>query len=138
MNIFVLHQNPIAAAKMQHNKHVVKMILESSQMLCSAYEPKYNPPYKRAFYNHPCTIWARTSKANYNWLLIHAIALSNEYTYRYHKVHASKKVISWCFYNIDKIDFPKTGMTPFALAMPDQYKTNDAIESYIYSAFHLY
>ena len=80
MNIFVLHQNPITAAKMQHNKHVVKMILESSQMLCSAYDPKYKPPYKRAFYNHPCTIWARTSKANYNWLLIHAIALSNEYT----------------------------------------------------------
>ena len=132
MNIFVLHENPIAAAYMQHNKHVVKMVLESTQMLCSAFDPIHKPPYKKAYYNHPCTIWTRTSKANYNWLLIHAIALSNEYTRRYERSHKCKDVIKWCFYNINKIDFPKVGMTPFALAMPDKYKKSDAVESYIY------
>ena len=132
MNIFVLSDNPIRAAYMQHNKHVVKMVLESTQMLCSAFEPEHNPPYKRAFFNHPCTIWARTSKENYEWLLLHAIALSAEYNYRYGKVHKCLKVISWCNSNYQSlIDFPQKGITKHATAMPDQYKTDDAVESYI-------
>ncbi len=132
MNIFVLSENPLKAAAMQHDKHVVKMILESAQMLCSAFEPEHKPPYKRAFYNHPCTIWARQSAKNYNWLLIHAVALATEYTYRYNKTHASVKVISWCWNNYENlIKFPKKAKTKRPLAMPDQYKTNDAVESYI-------
>ena len=132
MNIFILNEHPQTAAKMQHNKHVVKMVLESTQMLCSAFDPIHKPPYKKAYYNHPCTIWTRTSKENYMWLLIHAFSLAIEYTHRYNKVHASQKVINWCYKNIDKIDFPEQKRTPFALAMPDQYKTSDAVESYIY------
>ena len=69
MNIFVLSNHPTTAARMQHDKHVVKMVLESTQMLCSAFEPEHKPPYKRAYFNHPCTIWTRTSKENYEWLL---------------------------------------------------------------------
>jgi len=37
MNIFYLHRDPVKAAKIQYNKHVVKMILESAQMLCTAH-----------------------------------------------------------------------------------------------------
>ena len=48
------------------DKHVVKMILESAQMLCSV-QPEGTAPYKRSFYNHPCTKWLRTSDANYDW-----------------------------------------------------------------------
>ena len=36
MNIFVLDENPVIAAKMACDKHIVKMILESAQMLCTA------------------------------------------------------------------------------------------------------
>ena len=53
MNIFALHNNPVISAKMQHDKHVVKMILESAQMLCSAFKKSDNAPYKKAYYNHP-------------------------------------------------------------------------------------
>ena len=132
MNIFVLSNHPTTAARMQHDKHVVKMVLESTQMLCSAFEPKHKPPYKRAYFNHPCTIWTRTSKENYEWLLLHALSLCTEYTYRYGKTHASEKVLGWCWNNYESlIDFPETGMTKHATAMPNQYKTDDAVESYI-------
>ena len=132
MNIFVLNQDPIKAADMQHNKHVVKMVLESTQMLCGAFDIESNPPYKRTHYNHPCSIWARTSKENYEWLLIHALALANEYTRRYNRIHASEKVIDWCWNNYEElIDFPKVGLTRHALAMPDEYKTTNTVDSYI-------
>jgi len=77
MNIFYLHHSPYIAAKVQYNKHVVKMILESAQMLCTAHhvygnaEQKLNVPYKQAHLNHPSTIWTRQCRANYRWLYLH-------------------------------------------------------------------
>ena len=62
MNIFYLHKDPVKAAQYQYNKHVVKMILESAQMLCTShhyYGNGDNVPYKKAHYNHPSTIWVR-------------------------------------------------------------------------------
>ena len=60
MNIFYLHRDPVKAARIQYNKHVVKMILESAQMLCTAHHhyaelnyPMVEVPYKKAHYNHP-------------------------------------------------------------------------------------
>mgnify|MGYP003655908374 CR=1 FL=1 len=68
MNIFYLHKDPHEAAKLQYNKHVVKMILESAQMLCTAHHEVMGEdadvPYKRAHVNHPSTIWARRSANN--------------------------------------------------------------------------
>ena len=128
MNIFVLSENPIKAARMQHDKHIVKMVLETAQMLCSAFE---NAPYKKTYINNPCTVWARTSRNNFDWLVLHGLALATEYTYRYNKTHASEKVISWCYKNADLIKFPKKHKTPHPLAMPKQYKTEDPVESYI-------
>ena len=104
MNIFVLSENPIKAARLQHDKHILKMVLETAQMLCSAFE---NAPYKKTYINHPCTVWARTSRNNFDWLVLHGLALATEYTYRYNKTHASEKVISWCYKNADLIKFPK-------------------------------
>ena len=90
MNIFVLSEDPVETAQMQLNKHVVKMVLESAQMLCAPYETGV-APYKRAHYNHPCTIWARESYENYQWLISHALALAEEYTFRYGKEHGAGK-----------------------------------------------
>ena len=99
MNIFVVDYNPVRAAKMLCDQHVVKMPLESAQILCAAYEQE-KAPYRRTHYNHPCTIWTRTSKENYLWLIDHGLALCHEYTYRYQKVHKSEEVIRWCEENI--------------------------------------
>ena len=93
MNIFYLHSDPVKAAQIQYNKHVVKMILESAQMLCTAHhvygnaEQQLNVPYKQAHLNHPSTIWTRQCRANYRWLFLHMIALGDEYTKRYNKTH---------------------------------------------------
>ena len=73
MNIFYLDKCPDKAARLQYNKHVVKMILESAQMLCAAHHvygnkvQKEHVPYKLAHKNHPSTIWTRTNIRNYMW-----------------------------------------------------------------------
>ena len=99
MNIFYLHDDPYLAASYVYDKHKVKMILESAQMLCTAHhhyaeEQDYDAsyiPYKKAHYNHPSTIWCRQNASQYKWLYDHMIALGNEYTKRYKKTHLTIK-----------------------------------------------
>jgi len=129
MNIFVLHNDPIVSAQLMCDKHVVKMILESAQMLCSPF-PQGNAPYRQAFYNHPCTKWSRESLDNYEWLLAHAYGLLDQYFERYEKIHKSFDVIKWCEDNYHTLDLPNLGLTPFAQAMPDEYKNEDAVVAY--------
>ena len=129
MNIFAVDKDPKISAQQLCDKHVVKMILESAQMLCSAY-PNGDAPYKRAFYNHPCTIWARESQENYEWLLDHAYAMCQEYTRRYGKVHKSIDAIEWCGKNYIKLRLPRKGLTKFAQAMPEQYKNKCSVTAY--------
>ena len=99
MNIFYLHKDPREAARLQYNKHVVKMILESAQMLSTAHRvldgDKYadkNGLYKKAHVNHPSSIWVRCSYQQYKWLYDHMVALMEEYTYRYGKHHATERL----------------------------------------------
>ncbi len=124
MNIFVLDNCPEFAAKYQCDKHVVKMVLETAQLLCSAHE---TAPYKRTHYNHPCAIWTRSSMGNYDWLVRHGLALAREYTFRYNKIHKSTEVIEWAMLN--KPNILDLGLLPFAQAMPDQYKNPDDVVS---------
>ena len=126
MNIFILHLIPTICAKMHCDKHVVKMILETCQMLCAVWhvaDPEYTvfePPYKLAHKNHPCTIWTRTSIGNYNWLCQLGLELCKEYTHRYGKIHASEKHIRELSTKVPPI--PDIGFTTPAQAMPDVYK----------------
>ena len=129
MNIFVLDLDPNKAALAQIDKHIIKMPLESAQLLCSAFEPGI-APYKRTHYNHPCGVWTRQSCENFVWLAWHGLALADEYTFRYGKVHASRAVILWCLQNVERVQFDSTGLTPFAQAMPDEYKRADPVEAY--------
>ena len=78
MNIFYLDEDPEVAAIVQYNKHVVKMILESAQMLCTAhrYYDNDDVPYKTAHLNHPSTIWVRQNTKHYFWLYKHMLALN--------------------------------------------------------------
>lgn len=124
MNIFVLDDDPRKAARMLNNKHVIKMSLESVQILCSIHEPG-TVPYRRTHYNHPCVKWAREYKDNYLWLMEHTEELFLEYTRRYKKVHKS----SFVFSSLPKLHLPK-GFSDFALAMPEQYILDDTVSSY--------
>lgn len=127
MNIFVVDADPATAARSLCDKHIVKMILESAQMLCSAFEVGA-APYKRAHFSHPCTIWCRSTTQNYEWLLEHGFAMCEEYTERYNKVHKTQAVLQWLKEN--KPELPNTGLTVFPQAMPDQYKGPDSIAAY--------
>ena len=136
MNIFVLSECPVEAAQMQCNVHVVKMILESAQMLCTAHrELDGDVPdvfYKSTHKNHPSTIWARSDAANYTWLYDHFIGLCDEYTYRYGKTHlCDTKFRDVLLFSPNNI--PIEERTPFALAMsafPQFMDHDDPVTSY--------
>jgi len=136
MNIFYLDKDPKKAAKLQYNKHVVKMILESAQMLCTAHHhyaetnyPMVEVPYKKAHYNHPSTKWVRESESNYTWLYDHMMALGEEYTKRYGKKHLS---IIKCSLPLSHKPFgiPQTKFTQPPQAMPDEYKNECSLQAY--------
>ena len=93
MNIFFLARNPRVCARYHVDKHVVKMILETCQLLFTCWhilDPEHHiirPAYKKTHWNHPCACWARSSHAHYDWLCALGVALCKEYTYRYGKTH---------------------------------------------------
>jgi hypothetical protein len=129
MNIFVLHPEPMQAAIFHCDKHCVKMVLESAQMLCTNLNLKdIKTPYKSCHVNHPCTIWARETRSNYTWLCELGLSLCWEYTFRYGKTHASEKVINFCYERSHL--FPEGELTQFAQAMPDEYKSADPVQAY--------
>ncbi len=133
MNIFVLDKNPKTCAKMHCDKHVVKMILESAQMICTTHHLcrnpnlKYRVPYKSTHENHPCNRWLRDSLANYLWLVDLTKSLNDEYKYRYDKTnnHKSYDAIK----DLPLPNIPNIGLTRWARAMPDECKIDDDVIS---------
>jgi len=132
MNIFVLDKNPSIAAQMHCDKHVPKMILETAQMLSTAHHVYDTPQaplvYKQAHLNHPCTIWVRESVDNYAWTYELFRELNNEFVARRGKIHLSWVKLSDHLAHTPSL--PLCGLTPFAQAMPDEYKREDAVEAY--------
>ena len=124
MNIFIVDLDPKEAARSLCDKHIVKMPLESAQMLChAAYKlgnPSLNkPPYEdlpKKYHRHPCTLWILESKQNYLWTCEHALELCKEYTARYDKIHKCQAVIEWCINHVPE-RLPNIGLTPFATAI---------------------
>lgn len=112
MNIFVTSLCPVESAKYLDNKRKVKMALESTQMLATALNVNgFQTPYKTAHLNHPCTIWVRQSRQNWQWLYDHAVALCNEYSRIYKKTHACVSILEYMKGN--EYVLPDTGLTPF-------------------------
>ena len=129
MNIFFLDSDPKKCAEYHCDKHVVKMILETAQLLCGAHWVSgNNAPYKLSHKNHPCSIWVRSSLSNYLYLTMIGIELCKEYTHRYGKRHKSREIIEWCIDN--KPNIPDIGITDLPKAMPEQFKVKDPIKSY--------
>lgn len=130
MNIFALDADARAAAEAQCDRHVVKMVLETAQMLCSAFDDGI-APYKRTHANHPCSVWARQTAGNFLWLVEHGDALADEYRFRYGREHASRGVIHWCVQHFDLAHVDHSDeLTPFAQAMPEQFRRPDPIAAY--------
>ena len=150
MNIFVLDEDPVKAAQAMDCVRVPKRVRESEQMMASGLRKhgatdedfikrgvltKSNRPYKGGDHFHPCTVWTSVVRANFHWLADHAIQLCKEYTIRFGKTHACeqpiKQMADMC-YIIPRFN-PETSrreMTPFAQAMPDEYKDDDPVVAY--------
>lgn len=134
MNIFVLDRDIDKCARYHCDKHVVKMILESAQILCSAcYLAGEKAPYAPTHLHHPCVKWAAQSRENWCWLKRLAKALNDEYQYRYQHLHAHKAYRA--IRRLTPPNLPRLGLTPFVQAMPKQYQNPDDPVS-AYRAFY--
>lgn len=131
MNLFVLSTDPVEAAQMMCDQHVVKMPTETAQMLSTVGRKMgLQAGYRSSHALHPCTIWIGDSLSNFRWAVAHGIALCEEYTYRYGRVHGARKVIDAVNGVSGPLVFPEEGPTPFAQAMPDIYKGEDPVKAY--------
>ena len=147
MNIFYIDHDPVQAARWMVDKHVVKMILESAQLLSTAHrvldgheiigesrtgrkkkqwilpDIRNGIMYQATHINHPSAVWCRTSVENYNWLVEHMFALLNEYTYRYEKRHACSEMFLYLQsppFNLKEFDW-----TPMPSCMAEEYIISD-------------
>lgn len=149
MNIFYISHDPEEAAKWMVDKHVVKMIVESAQLLSTAHrfldhsviytgktdgkkrnvtryilpDERENILYHATHVNHPSAIWTRASVENYLWLVEHTYALLNEYMYRYEKKHKTQDIMYYLQsppHNLRDYDW-----TPMPSAMAEQYIVSD-------------
>ena len=147
MNIFVTEPCPHMSARSLPDKHIVKMPLESCQMLSIIYSKWYfnwgdlhkmnGEPYatkKGAFRNHPCTKWAAENLYNTAWLIQHGCALASEYNHRYNKIHSCAKTL----FEAKRMFHRKTDLAitcyhladNFARAMPDEFKYDTGIDTF--------
>lgn len=133
MNIFALDTDVVKCAQYHLDKHCVKMILESTQLLNNAlitHNIFYTPIYKPTHLKHPASIWTTLSKENFDWLTNLALALCDEYTYRYNKKHKCQEYIEYFKASSHRLQIPSRGLMPFVKCMPEQYKVEDPVESY--------
>jgi hypothetical protein len=131
MNIFYIDDNVKKCAEYHCDKHCIKMILESAQLLCSVHHMiglTRDIPYKLSHKNHPCSVWVRSSLSNYMYLCDLGMELSKEYTHRYGKTHKSQTIIEWCINN--KPNIKEIGFSEPPKCMGDEYKVESVIESY--------
>jgi len=140
MNIFFLDRNPVIAAQYHADKHCVKMILESAQLLSTAHrvldgEDKVLPDeredilYKATHVNHPSAVWTRSGIEQYRWVHDLLYYLIYEFRQRYHKPHATERLqpallnapinIAW---DAEWTDPPQ--------CMPEDVQQDDPVQAY--------
>ena len=144
MNIFYLDSNPRICARYHCDKHVIKMMLESAQLLCTALNIVSGTqvtPYKSTHINHPCSIWVRESFDNWAWTFNLMLELEKEWQYRFNhnRQHLAISKLAVCepygyllpIYAGRVGMLPHRGFTSPALVMPDYCKIpSDPIASY--------
>jgi len=154
MNIFYLSEDPRQAAEWMVDKHVVKMILESAQLLSTAHrvidgtetvgtsatgrkakrwvlaDGRDEIMYSATHVNHPSAVWIRQSVENYSWLVEHFFALCQEYTYRYNKTHLTQQKLGYYIqsppYKLKDWDFT----TPPSCMDPSYIVSDNVVENY--------
>jgi hypothetical protein len=140
MNIFVLDADPLVAAKYHNDRHVVKMILESAQLLSTAHHVLDGQAARRvrgilrpSHQSHPCARWARSNSGSYQWLHGLMGGLLSEYMARYGRQHVygyPPKASLYTRLAVEPYGLPKGPLPPFAQAMPLKYRRPDPVQAY--------
>lgn len=134
MNVFVLDINPTKLAEYHNDKHIVKMVLETAQLLSSVHHmldsPLKDECYRLTHKNHPWAVWARANAFNYQWLFQVFGALAGEYTFRYGRVHKSWDTKKDILVHIPMGFHQTDEMTSMPLCMPDYCIKDNVIDSY--------
>lgn len=147
MNIFYLDESPRQCAEWMVDKHVVKMILETAQLLSTAHrvldgvesidtssgrkkkvytlnDDRDTTFYNATHINHPSAVWTRQSVENYNWLVDHLFALSDEYTFRYGRKHVTIEKMGVPIAS-PPLNLKEWDWTPMPSCMDKQYIISD-------------
>lgn len=123
MNIFLLDTDLESSVKSLCDQHVVKMTLETAQILSTAAFslklPRTSWQYQPTHINHPCCIWAGESIVNFNWLSNYGQAISQEFSYRFNKIHGSQLTLDNLHRLVTKTNQPES----FALAIKPAHRT---------------
>ena len=128
MNIFFLDRDPALAARFCSDQHVVKMVLETAQILCTALRRHGIPaPYKPTHPRHPCVLWAGDSLPHWQWTRRLGLELGMEYTHRRGRVHASATIIADLS---EQPEIPDLGWIDPPQVMPDDYHRDDVVAAY--------
>lgn len=141
MNIFALDQSPILSARAHCDQHLHKMILESAQIVSSAFYLRqfYTPwAYKPAYLNHPCVKWAAECNHNIVWILELARELENIRQEIGHSYHASSEVIKYAYdflqeelpYSRADLAYPRTLAMPIQIRMRSDISTEEKYQAY--------
>jgi len=160
MNIFILDESPVLAAQYQCDKHVVKMIVESAQMLSTAHrildgveyvgksksgrkatryllsDDREHHLYLASHLNHPSAKWTRHSACHYRWLFKLWIELMREYNYRYGKIHSAARLIPY-LKELPK-NIPENGFSAPWRAMPEEFKADRSEPDYTIKSYRAY
>ena len=138
MNIFAIEGNEktgevdwIKSAKSQDNMRVVKMILESCQILSTVLnEQGIKAPYRSFNPKHPSCKWAAESSANFENLMRHCASMIEEYEERFGKNHKCKAVLARIKELYKPERFERKGPTQLLLAMPEYFRSDNVVKSY--------
>ena len=150
MNVFCLDRDPTKAAEMMCDKHVVKMIIETCQILSAVIDVNYIdehrakgwkskpsqqlgcPNYPPAHVKHPATLWAIEARGNAVWLCKHLRELCRQYYLRYdnksHKLEGCTQIYEA---QLQYCKFKQERKTEFVQAITDKrWHRKDPVEAY--------
>lgn len=123
MNLFLLSVSATKAVVALCDQHVVKMILETAQILYCAHHimspdaltssvAVYNAsradgirPYKATHKMHPISLWVRAHPYHYSWACEYALIMCKEYTLRFGKTHKTEQHLQF----LRQLGYPSVG-----------------------------
>ena len=129
MNVFILDNDMKKSVRYHPDKHIVKMPLEATQLLCNAYHfinEEVDGIYRLSHRHHPLNKWVIESVQNWIWLRGYVLLMGEEYTYRYGKTHKSVELAK----QLPIPNLPDKTMTPFVKCVPEEFRNLDIVEAY--------